>query len=78
MHYSNKSTDCRLDTFKPSGKWYDTLTLDMSNSPYKGLLRDDIKKAIKEQYPHLFRESGWMIVCLEPHHENSHPICIIT
>lgn len=79
MNYSNSPGHCRVDRFKSSGKWYDTISLDMNNDGYNDLdLYDHFIKCLQDQHSSWLKESDgyWSIVCLEPYHKNSHPIMI--
>lgn len=72
-HYSENPAHCRVDIFKPSGKWYMTITLDLT-----GLYEhNDIHEAIKMAGgPKLELDLGWTAVCLDPYHQHSHPIML--
>jgi hypothetical protein len=73
----------RIDRFKGSGKWYETLDLDMGkyyNEPY---IHEAVKKAIKDRYPALKptdslnkKSDSMFIICLTPFHKNSFPVTI--
>ena len=73
-HFSNDEADCRVDIFKPNGKWYTTTTINMShnyNSP-------DLKQSIKDLLllQKWDTDNGWIFVCLEPYHQHAHPIML--
>ena len=83
MGYTTNPSKVRVDIFKSSGKWYETVELDMNKGWDKTtILHDQFKKAWIEQYPHRptvdnrLDSDGWFLVCLEPYHENSHPIVV--
>lgn len=73
MHYSENPGHCRVDFFKPSGKWYCTEVVDMTNH-YHGCIHSCFKKALRESIGN--RLVDMQAVCLEPYHEHSHPISI--
>lgn len=72
-HYNDDVTSCRVDFFKPSGKWGYTEAIQMpdyNGEDYFG----SIKKALRE---HLCgRMEGMVAVCLYPYHKHSHPVMI--
>lgn len=74
-HYSNNPAMVRVDRFKPSGKWYDTFAIDMTGE-YEGAIHTKLQNAFKRQYPDFKLSDGWILVCLEPYHEHSHPIIL--
>ncbi len=76
MHYSNDPAMCRVDLFKPSGKWYDTkaIRLPVYYSSSKTIHELFIEE-LKEQLGGNFK--GFRAVCLEPHHKYAHPLMII-
>lgn len=74
-NYSENEGSCRASLFKPSGKWYQDLAIDMSafyNEP-------DIHMAIRCAFEQTARtlQSDWKLVVLDPYHKNSHPIMLI-
>jgi hypothetical protein len=70
-HFSENPGHVRVDRFKPSGKWYDTFTIDMSER-YRGLLHNQIRLALQEKFGK--DDLGdWIYVILDPYHEHSHP-----
>lgn len=74
-HYSNSPNMVRVDYFKKSGKWYETLELNMDKGWDKDLLmHDGIRKAMKEQG---LSRSEFFAVILDPYHENSYPVMLI-
>lgn len=77
MNYSVNSSHCRVDIFKPSGKWYQTLVID-TEEYYYDLIHDAVEKALKDSLGKNHEEfhKGWYGVCLEPYHENSHPVML--
>lgn len=87
-HYSENPGMVRIDRFKDGGKWYDTYEIDMSaywSEKIDGkfnFIHDALHKAISssERFGEGWIE-GWllqggMIVCLEPYHQQAHPIML--
>lgn len=78
-HYSENPGMVRVDYWKPSGKWYMTEAIDMSD--YWGL--PDLFKAIElsldESRP--TREPGWWrqftVTVSEPYHEKAYPVMFV-
>lgn len=69
----------RVDIFKESGKFYDTIELNWDRyyterNDGVELIDDTFKRCMKEQYPNRF--TGLFAVCLEPYHEHSYPLMI--
>lgn len=89
MGYSSNEGRVRVDIFKESGKWYSTASVDMSDYYNEPLIHEGLYKACMDEF-HEDRENwglsisikDWIekdngfVVCIEPYHENSHPICI--
>ncbi len=75
MGYSIDEGVVRADRFKPSGKWYDSIALNMSGHYTTSLIHDAVRLAAEAQGVKL--ETNWMLVVLEPYHQYSHPIIII-
>lgn len=74
MGYSIEEGVVRADRFKPSGKWYDSIALDMSDFYNEPMQQNAIRGAMARQKISL--EEGWSIVVLEPYHVNSHPMML--
>ena len=73
MGYAISDAMVRVDQFKPRGKWYQTLAIDMSGqyeaeSPHEGL------KAALLAAGHNIEQ--WTYVCLEPYHRYSYPVIL--
>jgi len=51
MNYSISPSQCRVDLFKPSGKWYMTFVLDLEDAYNEPLMHDGFMKAIEKQWP---------------------------
>ena len=82
MGYTIHSSHVRVDRFKESGKWYDTLEVDMEDHYYDNIIQDALRRSINESYSHVNNfVDGWLaqggsFVCLEPYHQNSHPVML--
>lgn len=78
-NYSEDPAMCRVDFFKPSGKWYCTEAVRFVKwkaSP-DNLIHDAFKQSLREHFKDTpDRLSGMTAVCLDPHHELSHPLMI--
>lgn len=74
-HYANTPGSVRFDFYRPSGKWYMTEALDMSDH-YNDL---DIYQAVKETVeawrPGILQE--YVIVVAEPYHRDAYPIMLV-
>lgn len=72
-HYSDKPYMVRVDIFKPSGKWYETISVSMKDKYHTADLHEALRSAI------LVRRTiadNWLYVCLDPYHKHSHPIIL--
>jgi hypothetical protein len=81
VNYSDDVDSVRVDIWKQSGKWYETVALKWDrysskdeNGKIVELINDTFRRCMKEQYPGNWK--GMRAICLEPYHENSHPISI--
>lgn len=74
MGYSIDSTMVRVDFFRDMGKWYTTEALNMGGekNPY---VYEAFIKALGKQFPEHYHDL--VAVCLEPYHENAHPLMIL-
>ena len=75
MGYSTNEGIVRADLFKPSGKWHESIALDMSADYNKTL----IHSAVCDAWVRAGRsalEAGWLLVVLEPYHKHSHPVML--
>lgn len=80
----------QVEIFKPSGKWYSSSSVDMESFKDQNLLIHDAlyKACVKEFeegegweltcHPNTLLSEGFMIVCVDPNHEHSHPIMLKT
>ena len=76
-HFSNDPGHVRVDFFKQSGKWYTTEQVEMKD--WKGK-ECTIHEALVNALDRLENGDpycrGMQVICLDPYHEHSHPICI--
>ena len=74
-NYSNSPYDCRVDFFKPSGKWYATESITFTSDEYDmPLIHDAFHSALMRCIGGYYY--GMTAVCLEPYHRHSHPLSI--
>jgi hypothetical protein len=76
MGFSTEENHVRIDIFKPGGKWMDTEVIVFRSWGEKyGSVQECTElatdQALKGRY------NGMRIVCLEPYHENAHPVSFI-
>lgn len=74
MGYAVSDSVVRADRFKPSGKWYDSIALEMGSQFEISSIHDAINAALERQGVTLGK--GWSLVVLEPYHKHSHPIML--
>lgn len=72
-YYSDDPCMCRVDFFKPSGKWYDSVAVSFEGLYDTPLIHDAFREALERAK--LMRR-GFRAVCLEPYHQHSHPIML--
>jgi hypothetical protein len=72
-HFSIRADHCRVDFFKPGGKWYATEEIGFGRL-YPLSPNDALRTAINAQLPG--RYTGMIAVCLEPYVQNSFPAMI--
>lgn len=75
MGYHEEDSRVRIDIFKPSGKWSQSLAIDMgthynSNDIHQSVL------TLTELALGGPLSLNYYIVCLEPYHKFSHPVLI--
>lgn len=71
----------RVDFFKESGKWYETVSLKWDRYRTHDnisieLIHDTFRRCCLEQHNRLCQK-GWKAVCLEPYHADAYPLMII-
>jgi hypothetical protein len=74
MGYAISDSVVRADRFKPSGKWYDSIALEMGDFFERNGIHEAIKAAMLRQGVAL--EKDWSLVVLDPYHKHSHPIML--
>ncbi len=75
MNYAFEPYMVRVDVFKPSGKWYDTVAINMNNYYNEPFTLEAVKCAMQKQYPAYLEDS--ICICLDPYHTNAHPVMIM-
>ena len=73
MNFSVDESSVRVDLFKPSGKWSETVAI--IEADYTGCVHESVKKALNKVLDG--RCVGYTAVCLEPCHELGHPISFV-
>lgn len=76
-NYTDNVNSCRVDFFKPSGKWYCTEAVIFPDSTYKQHPVNGFKHALDEHFGSSTRLQGMTAVCLHPYNENSFPVSVI-
>jgi len=71
-HFCVDENSIRVDLFKPSGKWYTTISVKMNFT--NPSIHNSLQEAIKEKYPTNYE--GMTAVCLNPFHKFSHPVML--
>jgi len=82
MGYSVKDSHVRVDVFKQSGSWNNTLVIDMHEEYNAANMKEAIEMLITNQYGKVnMLDNGKLpkgyYSCLEPFHCNAHPVLII-
>ena len=72
-YFSEKENSCRVDIFKPSGKWYETISISMEYN--SSSIHESVREGIKQKIGNA--HSGKTAVCTEPYHQYAHPVLII-
>ncbi len=81
MNYSNNPGLCRVDFFKPSGKWYATESINFTghynheDGPV-GALRAALAVDLRKEDGSLRYEGMWA-VCSDPYHVNAYPVMVV-
>ena len=71
--YSANPGNCRVDIFKPGGKFYTTVVVDFTDF-YNDLTVDAFRKACAKAFSDRFQ--GMTAVCLDPCVDHSYPVLI--
>jgi hypothetical protein len=73
-NYSINESSVRVDLFRPSGKWYDSVAI--CEADFKGCsVEDSVKAVFTKLYGN--RYQGMTLVCLNPYHEHSCPVMFV-
>ena len=75
-HYSNRPQMVRVDFFKESGKWYDTIEMEWLHYSGRMLIHDAFIRSLQACCNGFYYDMT--AVCLKPYHENSHPVMLHT
>lgn len=76
MNYSDRQAMCRVDFFRPSGKWYTTEAVDFGGL-YDCDPAEALHRACERHFSHRLegrlkgRLDGMLAVCLDPYTERS-------
>jgi len=70
MGYCENDSMVRVDFFKQSGKWH--ATRQMPWLQYTGCIQDIFRMSLNYEFGEAWKQFD--VVCLEPHHENAHPL----
>jgi len=79
MGYTENDGMVRVDFFKPSGKWYITLSVDLSEFYDEPSIHEAFAKALRKHFSDLGHPdmlSDMDAVCPEPFHKHGHPVII--
>lgn len=75
-HYSTNESDVRVSIFKPSGKWYTDIAVNMGEYYNHADIHQALLLALSDAGQYKWYEQGYTLVCLEPHHRYSHPVML--
>ena len=73
MGYAVGDNMVRVDQFKPRGKWYQTLAIDMSGLYDSESPHFAVRSALIAAGHNI---EQWTYVCLEPYHRHSYPVML--
>jgi hypothetical protein len=82
-HYSNSPNSCRVDVWKESGKWYETIQVEFADADWNKegtQIHDAFLNALRvalQKEDGTLRLKGMRATCLEPYHQHAHPISVI-
>lgn len=74
MGYTTDDSMVRVDFFKESGKWYCTEAVKWTGGYRECCIHSAFIESLRDHLGD--RLEGMDAICLEPYHENSHPIQI--
>lgn len=77
MGFTKNNNMVRVDFFRDTGKWYATneMVWDRYHSTVNGgfeYLQETFCRCLRQHFGEYYK--GMTAVCLEPHHEHSHPV----
>ncbi len=73
-HFAYNPGSVRVDEFKPSGKWYQTIVIDMTDQYLNPSIHDAVMDCLVDRQIKL--EPGWRYVCIKPYHQYAHPVML--
>lgn len=76
-NYSENPASCRVDFFKPSGKWYTTEAVKFPPETYKLHPNEALRHALAVHFGASNRLAGMFAVCIDPYVELSFPVHIM-
>lgn len=79
MGYHTDDSMVRVDFFKPSGKWYETRAVRWTGGYKDCAIHNAFAKSLRDHFAERDQPTGFAdmdAICLEPHHEHSHPIML--
>lgn len=81
MGFTVNGSMVRVDRFKESGKWYDTLEVDMTSYYNLSFIHDAVRYSLilmagNDEFVESWLNQGGFFVCLEPYHVNAHPVVL--
>lgn len=75
MNYSADPGMVRADVFKPDGKWYETIALDMGAYYNSGIAPHyAVHQALLDA--NHYKPEKWIIVVPEPYHVSAYPVLL--
>lgn len=74
-NYSANDGSVQVSVFKPSGKWYTDIAVDMTGVFNHPSIHDGLEQVMRFQ-GHSSYVDNYICVCLNPYHRHSHPIML--
>ena len=76
-HYTKDPKRVRVDFFRPTGKWYETIDIGWCSTPGStwkepAPIYEEFQRSLRRAMGN--RMAGMTAVCLEPYHPNAHPL----
>ena len=76
MGYTTDPAMCRVDIWKPSGKWYDTVAVKFRDEDYHStLIYNAFYNALSDSLGNSY--IGCLVTCLKPYHSLKHPVSTV-